>query len=729
MQKPFSAAATPLIGPFDTRRLPHGLYVAESASPAYPLLKAMTIAKQASVVGETNIAPGVRALTALVPKTSSRRRNGVAGAITIGREFFVTALKDYENWREKWWREAIQNSFDAGSSEIELGAVQNDDGTWTVWCQDDGGGMDEDVLINKFLVLGGSTKKDAEGKAGGFGKAKELLLLPWLKWVVHSRSLVVSGAGATYESSPGPHIGGTRVEVLMPADQYTYSAPAESFLSKCSLSGVKFSIVSGTSKATETKQIRANFRPGKQIEAFPNRADVFYNKGVQGDARLLIRTKGLLMYDRYLWGETKGWVTVELTGKSTDLLTANRDGLRDYELRRSLDDLAAKIAVDPKSTVERSRSTRKIWQGSGKFKAEKRQAEAVAQVADLVDTAVMADGGKIEIDAGALETMGKVFEDYRKESDRAAGAFGSNLPSGGVVVQMMGNIQLRGQNHLQAALKQLAWDPDFLIENEVEDYRVPKRFTPEGMTPRILKLAKVWTELCRFVFLQLGDASPFGVGWIFSDSALAACLPHGGSSWLMLNPFVDISDRDEILSPSNDEHLKRIYASAIHEATHITNGIDSHNESFAAALTHNIGLCADGWRHIKRIVAAIRQHGPVEAGTTSLATGGKKKAPKKSAEKPATVNFLSRLDPDGVPFLWIARVTPARPGEDHGISNGSILLGAKSVEDIPARIKERVSRLDGVPGSLALLAAPGWINGDPPFVQDEGWEKELLWME
>jgi hypothetical protein len=77
----------------------------------------------------------------------------------------------------------------------------------------------------------------------------------------------------------------------------------------------------------------------------------------------------------------------------------------------------------------------------------------------------------------------------------------------------------------------------------------------------------------------------------------------------------------------------------------------------------------------------------------------------------------------------IARVSLAMPGQEHGVVHASRLLMAKTAEDIPAKIKDRAPLLDGNPGFLALLVVPGWINGDPPIVQDDGQDREVLWME
>jgi hypothetical protein len=171
-----------------------------------------------------------------------------------------------------------------------------------------------------------------------------------------------------------------------------------------------------------------------------------------------------------------------------------------------------------------------------------------------------------------------------------------------------------GPNHLEAAVKQLVWEPDFFLVNEVEGYKVPKKFYPESMTPTILKLAKTWTELCRYVLMQLGSEEHFGVGFVFSEDAAAQAITDEDregrtEKWIMLNPFKDVRERREIWRPAQDSDLKWLYAAAIHEATHIADRISYHDESFARALTNNMAKCADGYRKIRQIAAGIRTRG------------------------------------------------------------------------------------------------------------------------
>ena len=125
---------------------------------------------------------------------------------------------------------------------MALSAVVQPDGTMMVSCDDDGRGMDEETIIGKFLVLGGTTKIGSGGAAGGFGKAKELLLLPWISWRIHSRNTIVEGSGIDYTVSRGPMRQGTRLDVVMPPDKYTSEAIALGFLQKCFLPNVSFTV-------------------------------------------------------------------------------------------------------------------------------------------------------------------------------------------------------------------------------------------------------------------------------------------------------------------------------------------------------------------------------------------------------------------------------------------------------------------------------------------------------
>ncbi len=589
----------------DLDEAPIGLYVVRSKTPAY--FPAMGLIEEglAEFKGEFYDEHGFHIVTLKI-KAPSEYQDTLQGpederrTITIGREFFVTALKDYKDWEIKWWREAVQNGVDAGGATIHLGVGEHANGN-LIYCDDDGSGMDEDTMLNKFLVLGASTKVGAKGVAGGFGKAKELLLLPWVSWSIHSRDTLVEGAGIDYTVKKTKYRQGTRLEVVMPKDKTTSSAMAINFLERCYLPDVRFTV--------DDKSVRAKLHADNIVVSDPGKADIYFvpTKG-NTQSYAYVRTKGLYMFSIYV-GSVPGYVLVELTAPSIEILTANRDGFRDWSVGNTVDKLAEKIAKDNMSALNSKRGMiRKKYEGSGKFRAKQLAAALLEQIGPT-------SGKKLSStdEEGILETVNQArqFEEERGQSNDL-----TELPPPSMAAAMLDQ-KFLGPDHLQNAIRQLVWEPDFFLINEIDGFKVPRKFFPETMTPRVMKLAKSWTELCRYVLMQLGSDERYGVGFIFSTSMAAAALTESESGseekWLLINPFKDLYDRNEVWSPSQDSDLKWLYAAAIHECTHIANGIDYHDASFAAALTYNMAKCADGYRKIKQIVGAIRGRGGLEA--------------------------------------------------------------------------------------------------------------------
>lgn len=585
-----------------------GLYVVRSGSDAFFPAMALIEADAAELRGEVYDEAGHKIVTFNIPGQSGLGATGelgAAGQITIGREFFITALKDYRDWKLKWWREAVQNGVDAGASAMELGAQRNDDGTWTVYAQDNGSGMTEETLINKFLVLGATTKIAAGGAAGGFGKAKELLLLPWITWRVHTRDIVVEGAGIDYNVQSAPYLNGTRLEIVMPADNHTDAPEAIAFIEKCDLPQVAFTV--------NGKPYQAALQATRPVGEVPGKAQFYFTPGEGKQAYLYVRARGLFMFERYV-GDIPGYLLAELTAPSIEILTANRDGFRDQTVAWEIDRLAERIAKDNMSALKGKRGLiRQKFSGTGKFRAKQMAANLLEQIGPTRD-------GK-KLDETDTTQVVRVIDHFRRRDEEAAQPKVATLPSS-TSAQAMLDQKFLGPTHLEAALKQLVWEPDFFIVNDIEGFLVPKKFFPETMSPRVLKLAKTWVEMVRYVMMQLGSEEPFGVGWIFSADIGAAALTTAsdrseygvdyGENWIMLNPFRLMREGD-IWHPTSDADLKWLYAAAIHECTHIADGLSYHDESFAAALTRNMAKTADGFRKIRAIVAGIRMRGGAEA--------------------------------------------------------------------------------------------------------------------
>ena len=95
----------------------------------------------------------------------------------IGREFFAKSKADYADWRWSWVREISQNSMDCGSSQIDVTIERKGENT-QIAVSNDGQPMSEDILIDKFLTLGGSAKDGGVGRFRQSERAARVLPSP-----------------------------------------------------------------------------------------------------------------------------------------------------------------------------------------------------------------------------------------------------------------------------------------------------------------------------------------------------------------------------------------------------------------------------------------------------------------------------------------------------------------------------------------------------------------------
>jgi hypothetical protein len=602
----------------DPGKLAPGVYAAVSASEAYGTLAGLVALGQAELLGDTQLLNGGRAISVRL----GRMRANAQGSITIGAEFFATAKNDYRNWREKHVREAVQNSVDAGATRVAITTAYLDaDGRPAsdaaqaqfidITYDDDGGGMDEDTLLNKFLVLGGTGKRSAAGSVGGFGKAKELLILPWVAWRIETQDLVVEGHGIQYDTKRVPMRRGTKLTVRMTADECTDVSAAIAFVKKCYLPHVQFTV--------NGERVKADLKVGELVHQIGNMAAIYYDKRKSKfDAQVMfVRVNGMYMHERWLAEGITGTVVVELLGKSTDLLTANRDGIREYTLGNELDKFVNRIAADTKSALKKKRNlVHEIYVGE-KFEAKAQRVQA-SILDTLGDVEPRGKRGKqmfigedraIQV-AEILVTLGAAGDVGEQEDEDAPLRL---RPPAEAAMAMM-ETPLIGARQVELIAQHFAWTPSFMVHNEDEEFSVTAKFRPEKMAPGLRKLARFWAELCRFVLIQLSSSARYGVGWIFDRDVGAQHRSEEDGHWLLLNPFVDgnLPSRDaplgkgaELLQLSNPDHVNWLYAAAVHECTHLADGITQHNESFAAALTRNVARTANRGKQIEKIRKSI----------------------------------------------------------------------------------------------------------------------------
>jgi hypothetical protein len=597
-----------------------GIYTARAGEKKYGYLDAMVAAGDAVFLGERYDPQGRKHIAVEVPPRGKRaRRNaGARRAIRIGREFFTAAIKDYADWREKWWREAIQNAVDAGANNIECIIDERADSIM-VACQDNGVGMSEEVILDKFLVLGATTKI-AGGTTGGFGKAKELLLLPWLSWSIRSGNVLVEGEGASYEvSHTREAVHGTQLIVHMPRDEATHEPAAKAFISKCYLPRVRFHVNGEVAKA--------NLKQGELVKEFGDKAAVYYDKRSSSYTQMLIRANGLYMFEQYISSEVPGTIVVELLQPSIELLSANRDGFRDSELRWSMRKFADRLATDATQELKSKKGLiRKRFKGSGKFKATSTDTLTAALLESLGAMIPRGKQGRQELTMSAgqqrelekmLLSMGGAEQPEKSFGDWGDGSTGEqpappiNLRASAELAKaMLDGTEVQGTAHMEAIAKQLAWEPDFYLYNNIEGWRVAKKFFPERMPPFVRKLLRFWAECCRFILLALGSDYEYGVGFVFETEVGGMHVVEDGENWLLLNPFKGTRPSDRLYSLSKKEDVDDIWATAVHEVTHMADGIDYHGDTYASALTRNFGKLRRTSKQVDRIRKAISARGP-----------------------------------------------------------------------------------------------------------------------
>lgn len=532
-----------------------------------------------------------------------------SGSIEIGDRFLTRPLKDYEDWKKAWWREALQNSIDAGATEISLGASKNEDGTWTVFCDDNGKGMNFEQVRSYFLRMGETGKPigSGSGNVGGFGKAKELLVLPWIQWTVEIDGTKIVGHGLPFKKMAGQPRQGVRIEVIMPADTFTTISQAKSILersrldTKILLNGEQFN---PESFLNVTEMLRT-------IEG---KGDL-YIKRTPGEkhSTILVRHHGLFMFEIYT-SLVEGVVVLELTGPSIELLASNRDSFADYYIKSAISDFVTELAKDPSSSlVPQGKKLRKLYRGEGEFKV-KQQEELASVVLDkkpVFFTSSTQSEEAVEELIFVLEVAKSNAETTSEFRDTQKDFLNALQTTSETSREIITHAPTAGFEDKLRLVKALVWKPDFLVLNENADKDVPKIFLPEHMTATTLRLARVWAEVCKFVLLQIRNFEPFGIGFCFDPYSQAMFTEDDGSNWFLLNPFKNPKvEAEGILRPTDDKDLAKIYACAIHECSHLM-GYSYHDESFATRMTENMALCAPGWRHVKKLALSVPMKGQI----------------------------------------------------------------------------------------------------------------------
>jgi hypothetical protein len=156
--------------------------------------------------------------------------------VGIAWKFFTSSIYQSGDLPVLAVRELLQNSRDSLTAAIRQRQIRPEDArfdvTWdrathTLTADDNGLGMDERTILEKFLVIGESGKRgagDSGEAAGGFGVAKAVILgaSSTFRWEIVTRdNLAISkGDGGDVEVFDAPHRAGCRIVLHDVSDEF-----------------------------------------------------------------------------------------------------------------------------------------------------------------------------------------------------------------------------------------------------------------------------------------------------------------------------------------------------------------------------------------------------------------------------------------------------------------------------------------------------------------------------
>jgi hypothetical protein len=487
--------------------------------------------------------------------------------VKIGPQFFAKAKNDYANWHWAWVREINQNSIDAaGCTEVHFTTRITEDGNTEVIVRNNGEPMTREILVDKLLALGESGK-NFEGTVGGFGKAKELLMLTHLNWAVSTGGLRAAGEGGEYALEEAGWWYGTETTVTMEGNQEEELHRMFRRFCLCGQWSGTFYWNGEAHKAT-------------QYKGSPRRdmgwAKVYTNKSRSNI--MIVRIGGIPMFTR--WVDVDRCVIVELEGTSADVLTSNRDGLTG-NAAEELSSFTTELAVDKKKALKRSRNPLYRRYAGRKLRHESiRQDGRDISVRDLVG-AEPAAGGRPDLAEVTNEGAGNGINGIGDGPD-AGPAYHEDEHGGGyrAAAYSGGGMEIRQV----ATLGQ-----EFIIKNET-DLIVPAMYRPDSgeFSKYSQKLVRIWGRLLLEMHKLFDREDEFALGFIFDEDSEAEHETGQFGRVYYLSPC-KIVEQKSSYSRSFRKRFKltqrnRLLMIALHEFIHGL-GLDYHNEEYANKLT------------------------------------------------------------------------------------------------------------------------------------------------
>ena len=489
------------------------------------------------------------------------------GTVEVGYGFFVKERNAYSNWKGAFWREMFQNSVDAilsngNRGRIDVTITPYDSGC-IVQFNDNGCGMNHDVIEGVFMRLGETTKSG--GSTGGFGRARILTHFSMEEYAIATQDQFVHGSGSSYNIDQSSEwINGCHQKIHVDADSLCMERSLEEYLSMSHLYVDVY--VNGE------RWVKWGYRRNKTREL--TWGSVYVNKSGKHKHCLIVRVNGTFMFYRYI--EANAQVIVEINPDiSREVLTSNRDGISGKN-QEELDKFVSELASDTKSALKNKlKSKTRVRKGSGSFYSRAKANELAAKVQAGED--IGDEGRKIIKIAYSNATVG-------------ADPSQSGLCDMADTILEHKDIHPEPRTNMHDVI--LIDDTDNQKVRAIFDSYDPlnwkkghakgRPFNIGGSKYKILTAWRIAIQECLMLLQNEFECNDvvWGVGWYFSDDALACLRMSDGTPYFAINP---VFNNGKMRYRLHADSYAAMIATAAHEVVHLME--KRHDERFASLYT------------------------------------------------------------------------------------------------------------------------------------------------
>ena len=487
----------------------------------------------------------------------------ITNNVTVPGSYFIkTAQRDYNSPLRALIREFLQNSRDAGATEIKFNFSSSPDNSTELTVTDNGCGMDQETIINKLMALGETTK--GEGHVGGFGVAKILLFFCHQSYTIETKNLLVTGSGGTYTiQSNNNFINGVKASLVIAPELTTYYS-LSTIIYICQ-EEIRKSYLPSLTIFVQDEEVKAEIKKGKTVEEVSKGMTIHKRITDYDVDHAYVRVNGLFMFDYYV-NKGRFQLIVELDGYSTEYLTTNRDGLRgdvSDKVRKILNEYSLNSNKGDKSEV-------KLFEGKSSRFSEKVLAELNQKIEELVES-------------GETHRIDEVFEETKKQIT-------PELIS--ALIQLQVSVKRRlevGTTWIPLSAGDIELDHHYFVEIRGSHRKLPAKWEPKNFKPSQTMTLELWSSILSMVLADAGHSEQeFNVGFILDDgteggTVLANFRQKDRGFLFLLNPQAYGEEgRLPIKRSRRIELIMWLLNVAVHEVTHSLS-CNYHNEEFISA--------------------------------------------------------------------------------------------------------------------------------------------------